>query len=378
VTDAEMFLNWPPSWSILLYLPALFLGFTVHEVAHATVAYLLGDTSQVERRRLSFNPVRHVSWLGMVVFLLFGFGWAKPVQVDPTRFRIKNRAGGMFLVSIAGASANLLMVLLAFLGIAATGVLVSWLTGTGLWDVYRFLMVEEPALDLQGLAAALSVYVLNVNLILAIFNLLPFPPLDGFQALMSLYSVGRRALTGKPAYQSAMRPPPIAASGEATVRSPAEIHFDIGLEYQKKGQLDEAIARYRQALANDEQFALAYYNLGLAHWAKGQLPLATGAFRSALHSSRDVAVRIQADLRLREVAQDEQDPEGKIGPLPSPLERGTPVDLPPKEAAGSSVPLDPAVARRVWLRLAIGGVVMAALAVAAWLFVTVVAFLSVT
>jgi len=372
-----MFLNWPPSWSILLYLPALFIGFTVHEVAHATVAYLLGDTSQVEGRRLSFNPVRHVSWLGMVVFLLFGFGWAKPVQVDPTRFRIKNRAGGMFLVSIAGASANLLMVLLAFLGVVATGALVSWLTGSGLWDVYQFLMVQDPGLDMQGLAAALSTYVLNVNLILAFFNLLPFPPLDGFQALMSLYSMGRRALTGKPGYESAMRPPPVASGEEASTRTPAEIHFDIGLEYQKNGQLDEAIARYRQALANDEQFALAYYNLGLAHWAKGQLPLAAGAFRSAMHTGRDVAVRIQADLRLREVDQDQRSPEGEIGPIPPPLERGTRVELPAGEGSRQSVPLDPAVARRVWLRLAIGGVIMAILAVTAWLFVTIVAFLAV-
>jgi tetratricopeptide (TPR) repeat protein len=284
----------------------------------------------------------------------------------------------MFLVSIAGASANLLMVLLSLLGIGATGALIWVLKGSNPQDVLQFLIVPEPGLNLQGLAVALSVYVLNVNLILAIFNLLPFPPLDGFQALMSLYSVGRQALTGKPARQSAMRSPLTAATGEATARSPAEIHFDIGLEYQKNGQLDEAIARYRQALANDEHFALAYYNLGLAHWAKGQLPLAAGAFRSTLQSSRDVAVRIQADLRLREVAQDEQDPEGKIGPVPSPLERGTPVELPLKEAAGSPAPLDPAVARRVWLRLAIGGVVMAVLAVAAWLFVTVVAFLSVT
>jgi tetratricopeptide (TPR) repeat protein len=141
--------------------------------------------------------------------------------------------------------------------------------------------------------------------------------------------------------------------------------------------LDEAIARYRQAIANDAQFALAYYNLGLAHWAKGQLPLAAGAFRSAMQSSRDVAVRIQADLRLREVAEDERDPAGKIGPVPSPLERVTPVELPQEEAAAPPVPLDPAMARRVWLRLAIGGALMAALAIAAWLYVTVVAYLSV-
>ena len=112
----------PPSWTTLLYLPALFVGFTVHELAHALVAYLLGDTSQVERKRLSFNPLRHVSWLGMVVFLLFGFGWAKPVWVDPNRFRIENRDFGLFLVSIAGACANLLLAFLAFLGIMSTGI----------------------------------------------------------------------------------------------------------------------------------------------------------------------------------------------------------------------------------------------------------------
>jgi Zn-dependent protease len=377
LTGVEMFLNWPPSWSILLYLPALFIGFTVHEVAHATVAYLLGDTSQVEGRRLSFNPVRHVSWLGMVVFLLFGFGWAKPVQVDPTRFRTKNRAGGMFLVSIAGAMANLLVVLLSLLGIVATGALIWVLKGSNPQDVLQFLIVPDPGLNLQGLAVALSVDVLNVNLILAVFNLLPFPPLDGFQALMSLYSVGRRALTGKPGSESAVPPQSIAASGETPAGSPAEIHFDIGLEYHKNGQLEEAIARYRQALANDDRFALAYYNLGLAHWAKGQLPLAAGAFRSALQSSRDVAVRIQADLRLREVVQDEQNPDGEIGPVPSPLERGTRVELPPEEVAAPPVPLDPAMARRAWLRLAIGGALMAVLAISAWLFVTAVVFLSV-
>ena len=92
-------LHWPPNWSTVLLLPALFVGFTVHELAHALVAYLLGDTSQVEGNRLSFNPLRHVSWVGMVVFLLFRFGWAKPVWMDASRFRIKNQAFGMFQVA---------------------------------------------------------------------------------------------------------------------------------------------------------------------------------------------------------------------------------------------------------------------------------------
>jgi Zn-dependent protease len=95
---------WPLAWSRLLFLPGLFVGFTVHELAHAIVAFSMGDTSQVERNRLSFNPLRHVSWLGLAVFMLMGFGWAKTVAVDPTRFRVKNAAFGMFLVAIAGAA----------------------------------------------------------------------------------------------------------------------------------------------------------------------------------------------------------------------------------------------------------------------------------
>jgi Zn-dependent protease len=365
-------LHWPPTWSTVLLIPALLVAFTVHELAHGLVAYLLGDTSQVERNRLSLNPLHHISWAGMVVFLLFGFGWAKPVQVDPTRFRIKNRAGGMFLVSIAGASANLLMVLLAFLGVVATGALVSWLTGSGLWDVYQFLMVQDPGLDMQGLAAALSTYVLNVNLILAFFNLLPFPPLDGFQALMSLYSMGRQALTGKPGYESAMRPPPVAAGEEASARSPAEIHFDIGLEYQKNGQLDEAIARYRQATAHDERYALAYYNLGLAYWAKGRIPLATSAFRAALQAGGSMPVRVQAEFRLRELAELDPDQEEDPDQVPPPLDPGQVVEREPAVAPA----LDREAERRVWISLAAGGVAMAVLAFSAWLLVTFVALMA--
>ena len=96
---------------------------------------------------------------------------------------------------------------------------------------------QAALLDAQGLAVALSSFMVTVNMSLAFFNLLPLPPLDGFQALMSLYSMGRRAVTGKRGYESAKRPPPIAAREEAPARSPAEIHFDIGLDYQKGGEL---------------------------------------------------------------------------------------------------------------------------------------------
>jgi Zn-dependent protease len=365
--------NWPPTWATLLLMPALFVGFTVHELAHALVAFLLGDTSQVERKRLSFNPIRHVSWLGMIAFMLIGVGWAKPVWVDQSRFRIKNRAFGMFLVSVSGATANLLMAIAALFGMTATVMIVWVLTGTPPMDVVQFLVVPDPAPDAQGVAVAFTYYMIMVNLLLAFFNLLPLPPLDGFQALLSLYELIRGALRREPEGETMPQPEVATAEGGPSVQSPAQIHFGIGLAYHQAGQWDEAIARYRQAIAQDEEFALAYYNQGLAYWAKGRLPLASSSFRAAMQTSDDPDLQVQAGMRLRELSQAEGDPAADVGLFPPPLEPGhtaAPVDT-------AAPPLDPALARRVWLRLGIGGTLTLILAAAIWLYVTAVILASV-
>jgi Zn-dependent protease len=360
--------QWPPSWATLYLLPALFVGFTVHELAHATVAFVLGDTSQVERNRLSFNPLRHVSWLGMLAFLLIGLGWAKPVWVDQARFRIKNRDLGMFLVSIAGVTANFATALLVLLGMAVTMTVVWMSSGSSLYDVLQFMMPLDLGPDARGVAVALSYYMLMVNLLLGLFNLLPLPPLDGFQALQSLYRWLRHATDRTRAAEVAPRATVEVASGDLAARSPAKIHFDIGLEYQREGQWDEAIARYRQAIEHDEDFALAYYNQGLAYWAKDRPALATSAFRAARQTGDDAEVRIQAGLRLRELAEEEQGAPAQNRPPPLPLEPGHEAET----VTGTGYSLDPALTRRVWLRLAVGGMAMLVLAVAAWLVVTAV------
>ncbi|MFC2036831.1 site-2 protease family protein [Chloroflexota bacterium] len=373
--------NWPPSWSTLLLLPALFVGFTVHELGHALVAFMLGDTSQVERKRLTFNPLRHVSWLGLVAFLLIGFGWAKPVWVDQSRLRIRNRAFGMFLISIAGATANLLTAFLVLLGMTATVMVVWTFSGTSPTAVLEFLVASEPGPDAQGLVVAFTYYMMMVNLLLAFFNLLPLPPLDGFQALTSLFSLIRGVLKGGGEAGQVARPAPRATASEASSQSPAQIHFGIGLEYHQAGQLDEAIARYRQAITHDGGFALAYYNQGLAYWAKGRLSLATSSFKAALQSAQDPGVQTQASLRLRELAQSrseglaQEEREGEAVALivPPPLESGEVGQVPQNVAP----PLDPAVARRVWLRLGIGATGMLLFAFATWLFVTTVTLASV-
>jgi Zn-dependent protease len=373
----DQLILWPPSWSMLLLLPALFVGFTVHEVGHAVVAFLLGDTSQLERRRLSWNPFRHISWVGLVVFLLFGFGWAKPVRVDASRFRVKNSALAMFAVSVAGASANVLTALLALLGMMAT-VFVTWMvTGASLAEIVGFLALDQPVLDVEGVAVAFSQYIVTVNLVLAFFNLLPLPPLDGFQALMSLITAVRTALGRGTVSKQALGPVSPnggkqrtggdADSEEHSETRPAQIHFDIGLEYHKSGQWDEAIARYRQATDHDDRFGLAYYNLGLAYWAKGRLSLAMSAFRAA-RACPGMVIQVHAGRRLRELTVAEQNPDVELGAVPSPLE---PDALQQSESDAAPRP-DAGVVRRAWLALAVGGVGVLLLAVAAWLYVTAV------
>jgi Zn-dependent protease len=359
--------NWPPTWSTLFLLPALFAAFTVHELAHALVAFLLGDSSQVERKRLSFNPLRHVSWLGMIAFLLVGLGWAKPVWVDHTRFRIKNRAFGLFLVSVAGATANLLTSLAVFVGLSLSVSIVWMVSGASPLDILEFMMLSQPDLDLQGVVVALGYNMMMVNLLLAIFNLLPLPPLDGFQAVMSIIAMIRGAFKGDKGDLPPLRRPAVAPAGDEPAPSPAQIHFSIGLDYHKEGQLDEAIARYRQAIEHDQEFGLAYYNQGLAYLAKGRASSAASAFRAASQSGRELGVRVQADLRLRELAQADAELGQEVGPLPPPLEPGTTPEVPDD----ATPPLDPAVARRVWLRLSIGGAAILAMAIGVWVFITV-------
>jgi Zn-dependent protease len=375
VTQMGNWFHWPPSWTSLLLLPALVVGFTVHEFAHAVVALLLGDTSQIEQKRLSLNPIRHISWVGMAAFMLFGFGWAKPVRMDTTRFRMRNRALGVFLVSIAGASANLIAAVLVLAGMTVTVSAVWTFTGASPMAIMEFLLPAQVSADAQGLAVALSYYMMMVNLVLAFFNLIPIPPLDGFQAAYSLIVAIRMGLRRGAADEPTIQPAaaPSAPAPADAARSPAQIHFDIGLEYQRAGQLDEAIARYRQATAHDERFGLAYYNLGVAYWAKERIPLAVSAFKAAADSVDDLEVRVEAQRRLRELSQAEHEPGAMLGPAPMPLEA--------RKATGAAVsapaPLDPAVMRRAWVSLVAAGAELLLLAGACWFYVTMVALVSV-
>jgi Zn-dependent protease len=155
-------------------IPILF-AITVHEVAHGWVAKHFGDRTAEMQGRLSLNPIRHVDPIGTVlvpVLLLwlggFLFGWAKPVPVDPRNMR--NPRGNMVWVSAAGPSANLAMALVwAFLMMVAEGIELGT-AGQWIWEMARIGIL--------------------INVMLAVFNMLPIPPLDGGQVLTNLLPAG--------------------------------------------------------------------------------------------------------------------------------------------------------------------------------------------
>jgi Zn-dependent protease len=144
----------------LILLPGILVGFTVHEFAHAWVALRLGDDTAQQMGRFSLNPVRHIDLVGFILLLTAGFGWAKPVMIDPTKLRHPRRDD--VLISIAGPFSNLA------LSIAGTALLAALLA------VLPYRGNQILTWGLQALNAGIF-----VNLGLFVFNLIPIPPLDG-------------------------------------------------------------------------------------------------------------------------------------------------------------------------------------------------------
>jgi Zn-dependent protease len=145
---------------ILLILPLLLLSLTVHEYAHGKVAYLMGDPTATDAGRLSLNPFKHLDLMGLLMLLMVGVGWAKPVPIDMRRLRMPRR--DLIVVSLAGPAANLSMAVL--FGILAR--------------LYRILASAGSLPAWQPLFQVLILLTV-VNGLLFFFNMLPFSPLDG-------------------------------------------------------------------------------------------------------------------------------------------------------------------------------------------------------
>lgn len=152
---------------IILRIPALLLAFSVHECAHGYVAMKLGDPTARNLGRLTLNPLKHLDPFGTICMVLFGFGWAKPVPINARYFKKPRR--DMALTAVAGPLSNLI---LAFLGVFIY--CFALYAATDLIPPSSEYMIKVWTLTLNFLSIFI---VLNVSL--AVFNLLPVPPLDG-------------------------------------------------------------------------------------------------------------------------------------------------------------------------------------------------------
>lgn len=158
---------------IVLTMPVLLISLTVHELSHGYVAYRLGDQTAKLEGRLTLNPIKHLDPIGTILLLVAGFGWAKPVPVNPYAFR-ENPQKGMALVALAGPLSNLI---LAFIG----GFLLSVYQ---LPAVQGILTNELVNLYLKDF---LQIFV-QINVVLMVFNLIPVPPLDGSRIVAGFLS----------------------------------------------------------------------------------------------------------------------------------------------------------------------------------------------
>lgn len=152
----------------IMLVPGL-MAITGHELAHGYVAFRCGDDTASRMGRLTFNPLRHIDVVGMLLLFLIGIGWAKPVPVNFSNLRKPRQQ--MIFVSAAGPLTNVFLALAAGLLLRGLYLMASSMPGISVVSVPLMLML------------AFGVY---INLVLAIFNLIPFPPLDGGRIMIGL------------------------------------------------------------------------------------------------------------------------------------------------------------------------------------------------
>lgn len=148
-------------------IPAIIIGFTVHEYAHAYLAVKLGDKTPKFQGRLTLNPFAHIDIIGFLMILIVGFGWAKPVEINPRAF--KNGYKDDLKVSLAGPLANFITALVCTLLLIV------------------FFKIGLYKIPLMNIIVHFIEYGIYINCMLFIFNLVPIPGLDGFHIFRDLF-----------------------------------------------------------------------------------------------------------------------------------------------------------------------------------------------
>ncbi|MDO5311181.1 MAG: site-2 protease family protein [Clostridia bacterium] len=160
---------------ILITAFCVLLSLSTHELSHGLAAYAVGDNTAKYSGRLSLNPFAHLDPFGALCLFLFGFGWAKPVPVNPWNF--KNKKGGMIFTSLAGPLSNFILAFIAMIfNIILKSALMKMATGNSLGALFTIASVFYSITDCLVI----------INLGLGIFNLIPIPPLDGSKVLTAI------------------------------------------------------------------------------------------------------------------------------------------------------------------------------------------------
>lgn len=157
--------------NLLLTIPGVLIALTFHEFAHAWVAYKLGDDTPKYQGRINLNPLSHIDPVGFVFLIVAGFGWGKPVQIDPRNFN------GKYSLSKAEAI------------VSAAGPIMNFILAFVFLIIYYILFIVTDALaglsmQWQQIIFAVITYTISINIGLGVFNLIPLPPLDGSKILM--------------------------------------------------------------------------------------------------------------------------------------------------------------------------------------------------
>ena len=156
--------------NLLLTVPGVLIAITFHEFAHGFVAYKLGDNTAKNEGRLSLNPLDHLDPIGSLMLLFAGFGWGKPVHVNPRNYTRKiSMEKGEAIVSAAGPIMNFLLAIIFTLIYYA---------------IYKFAGSQFLSSTVGGIIMLLISYTISINIGLGVFNLIPLPPLDGSKIIM--------------------------------------------------------------------------------------------------------------------------------------------------------------------------------------------------